>query len=198
MYEFSDSSEDEQSKKRNGVRDRIYSKSTQTGHCLLHDEQKNAFGKGHCCKITLILFSALQVIISHWAGSGMCRTRHNTEPVIAGIKIYICVTIKNGVCCPSCLTTGIKNYKYLHPCPTPTWKLRGPSPKGGAGQHGVCAQGDPLEQGVQDVRKRRQLRLEGRCPTFWGPSIRSKEQKQNFGPKFAGKLKPESLRALVL
>lgn len=146
MYEFSDSSEDEQPMKRNGVRDRIYSKSIQTGHCLLHDEHKNAFGKGHCCKITLILFSALQVI-SHWAGSGMCRARHNTEPVIAGIKIYICVTIKNGVCCPSCLTTGIKNYKYLHPCPTPTWKLRGPSPKGGDGQHGGLRTGGPLGAG---------------------------------------------------
>lgn len=55
-----------------------------------------------------------------------------------------------------------------------------------------------MEQGVQDARKRRQLRLEGCCPTFWGPSIRSKEQKHNFGPKFAGKLNPESLRALVL
>lgn len=60
------------------------------------------------------------------------------------------------------------------------------------------AHGDPLEQGVLDARKWRQLRLEGRCPTFWGPSIRSKEQKQNFGPKFAGKLNPESLRALAL
>lgn len=145
MCEFSDSSEDEQPMKRNGVRDRIYSTSIQTGHCLLHDEQKNAFGKGHCCKIALILFSAVQVIISHWAGSGMCRARHNTEPVIAGIKIYICVTIKNGVCCPSCLTTGIKNYKYLHPCPTPTWKLSSgvQAPREGLASMGSAHRGTP-------------------------------------------------------
>lgn len=75
----------------------------------------------------------------------MCHAPcYNTEPVIAGIKIYICVTIKNCICCPSCLTTGIKNYKYLNPCPHPNMNTWGPGPgKRGRPAQGLCT-GKPL------------------------------------------------------
>ena len=55
-------------------------------------QEKRAYRKGRSCyKIALIQFSL------HYkpAVGGACRAPYNTEPVIAVIKIYICVTIKN-------------------------------------------------------------------------------------------------------
>ena len=45
----------------------------------------------------------------YWSGVPLpSLTAYNTEPVIAVIKIYTCITIENSISYPSCLTAGIK------------------------------------------------------------------------------------------
>lgn len=57
-------------------------------------------------------------------------------------QIYICITIKkqqqhnntkNGMCCPSCLPSSIKYYKYFNPCLHPDLLTQGP----GSGKRGL-------------------------------------------------------------
>ena len=124
-------------------------------------QEKRAYRKGRSCyKIALIQFSL------HYkpAAGGACRAPYNTEPVIAVIKIYICVTIKNRICCPSRLTTGIKNYKYLHPCSTPTWKLEAQAPSEGRPAE-ACVRGTPW---TRECRTRHEDRREGLLPHLLG------------------------------
>lgn len=106
----------------------------------------------------------------------MCHApHHNSEPVIAIIKIYICVTFikKKTHLLPLVLQQAQKNYKFLYPCSTPTW---------------VCAQrreelasmGSALRGALwtheSRILYRRQLRLRSQGPTFWGPSSRSRHE----------------------
>lgn len=124
-------------------------------------QEKRAYRKGRSCyKIALIQFSL------HYkpAAGGACRAPYNTEPVIAVIKIYICVTIKNRICCPSCLTTGIKNYKYLHPCSTPTWKLEAQAPSEGRPAE-ACVRGTPW---TRECRTRHEDQRGGLLPHLLG------------------------------
>lgn len=124
-----------------------------------------------------------------------CHAPYNTGPVIAVIKIYICVTVKNRICCClSRLTTGIKNYKYLHPCSTPhgNWRSR---PQRGELTSTRSAQGAPWTR-MQDEA----LRRKGSCPTSWGPSNRGRHEAETklWSKIFRKKRNPESLRAPVL
>ena len=135
----------------------------------------------------------------YWSGVPLpSLTAYNTEPVIAVIKIYTCITIENSISYPSCLTAGIKIvniYTLVSP-----WhgnlRPRSQVGWGGSGQQGPRERRS-LDGWVQDEVWRLERRAVAPPPGV--PALEADKNRNKTCFKICRKKRnPESLRVLVL